>query len=86
MEKLNEYCSRREPTWIDSTGKFKWQEGEAVIAFSKHSGTPIRELAEREPNFFKWMLKNSFSQDAKKIAQDALIGKFPEKKTRKNEP
>ena len=79
MEELGEYCSRKEPNWIDSTGKFKWSEGVAIIAFSKHAGTPIKELAISEPGFFKWILKNSFTKDTKKIAQDALIGKFPVK-------
>lgn len=84
MEELSEYCSQKEPGWIDSTGKFKWSEGVAMVAFSKHSGTPIKELAVKEPGFFKWMIGASFPSDAVKIAQDALIGKFPEKKVKKN--
>ncbi|MBN1864071.1 MAG: ribonuclease H-like domain-containing protein [Victivallales bacterium] len=84
MDKLSEYCDQSDPTWIDSTGKFKWVEGEAVVAFSKHSGTTIRELAATEPGFFKWMLKQSFRKDAMQIAQDALVGKFPVKKPEEN--
>ena len=80
MELLSEYCDQSDPTWIDSTGKFKWVEGEAVVAFSKYSGTPIRQLATAEPGFFRWMLKQSFRKDAVQIAQDALAGKFPVKK------
>lgn len=81
MEELGEYCSRKEPNWIDGTGKFRWSEGEAIVSFSKHAGTPIKELIINEPGFFKWILKNSFPKDTKKIAQDALIGKFPKKQT-----
>lgn len=85
MEELSEFCSQKEPSWIDSTGKFKWSEGVAIVNFSKHSGTPIKELAINEPGFFKWMLKASFPKDALKVAQDALVGKFPEKIKNKNE-
>ncbi len=85
MEKLSEYCDQSDPTWIDSTGKFRWVEGEAIVSFSKHSGTPIRNLAATEPGFFKWMLKQSFRKDAVQIAQDALVGKFPVKKPEKKQ-
>jgi DNA polymerase III subunit epsilon len=85
MEELSEYCNQKDPNWIDSTGKFKWSEGVAIVAFSKHAGTPIEELAINEPGFFKWMLKATFQKDATKIAQDALIGKFPEKVKKTNE-
>lgn len=79
MEELNEYCNQKEPSWIDGTGKFRWREGEAIVSFSKHSGTTIKDLAEREPGFFKWMIKASFQKDAVEIAKNALIGKFPQK-------
>ena len=82
VEALSEFCDQRDPTWIDSTGKFRWRDGEAIVSFSKHSGTTIEELAKTEPNFYKWMLKQSFTKDAKQIAQDALIGKFPQQETK----
>lgn len=84
MNDLAEYCSQKDPNWIDSTGKFKWSEGVAVLGFSKHSGTPIKELAVNEPGFFKWMTKGTFPKDALQIAQDALIGKFPAKPIKKD--
>jgi DNA polymerase-3 subunit epsilon len=80
VDALSEFCDQRDPNWIDSTGKFRWRDGEAIVSFSKHSGTTIEELAKTEPNFFKWMIKQSFPKDAKQVAQDALIGKFPKKK------
>lgn len=80
MEELGEYCNQKEPSWIDNTGKFRWSEGVPIVAFSKHNGTPIKDMAVNEPGFFKWMIKQSFPKDAKQIAQDALVGKFPVKK------
>ena len=80
MEELAEFCDQREPNWIDSTGKFKWIGGIPTVAFSKHSGRTLKEMAEDEPGFLKWMMKASFPKDATLIAQDALQGKFPPNK------
>ena len=77
VEELDEFCNQKQPNWIDSTGKFKWIAGVPTVAFSKHSGRPLREIAENEPGFLKWMLKASFPKDATEIARDALQGKFP---------
>lgn len=76
---LHEYCNPRNPAWVDSTGKFKWVDGEAVINFGKQGGRKLRELAaDRDgQGFLRWMLKSDFARDTKEIAQNALIGKFP---------
>ncbi len=72
---LGELCRRKER--IDFDGKFAWRDGEAIINFTKHKGTPLRELAAKEPGLLKWILKNDFSAEVKGIARDALDGKFP---------
>jgi len=79
IKALSKYCDQRDPTWIDSTGKFRWRDGVAIVSFSKHSGTPIEDMARNEPGFFRWMQKQSFAQDAKKVAADALSGIIPRK-------
>lgn len=53
--------------------------GEAVVSFGKYNGTPLRKIAEDFPDFLRWILKADFPEDVRKIASDALIGKFPEK-------
>ena len=80
MDGLHAFCDRKEENWIDSSGKFRWIGGEPTLAFSKHSGRTIEDMAANEPGFFKWMLKGTFPADTKKIAQDALMGVFPPKK------
>jgi DNA polymerase-3 subunit epsilon len=80
IKSLSKFCDQRDPTWIDSTGKFRWRDGKPIVAFSKHSGTTIEDLVKNEPGFFRWMQRQSFTQDAKQIAADALNGKFPKKK------
>jgi len=80
IDELDSFCNQKEPNWIDSTGKFKWIGGVPTVAFSKHAGRTIKEMAEKEPGFFKWMIKASFPKDAVRIARDALEGKFPPNK------
>lgn len=78
MNALHEFCNPRDPKWIDSTGKFKWDDNnEAIIAFGKNKGLKLRDIASQNPGFLAWMLKMSFPDDAKKIAKDAIAGKFP---------
>ena len=85
MEELHAFCDRKEENWIDSSGKFRWMEGVPSLAFSKHSGRTIRDIATNEPGFFKWMLRGTFPADTKQIAQDALQGIFPPDKKKKQE-
>ena len=81
MAELHEYCDQREPNWIDSMGRFKWINEQPSFAFAKHSGKPLRVVAEEDPGYLKWMVtKGNFPNDTKKIAQDALQGKFPVRK------
>lgn len=66
----------RDPSFIDEVGKFRWVNGEPCIAFGKHAGTPLPRL---DPGFLRWMLGQDFDADSKRIAQDALAGRFPER-------
>jgi DNA polymerase-3 subunit epsilon len=77
IDALHEFCEQRQPNWIDSEGKFRWQGDRAIIAFGKNSGKSIQEVAADNPGFFKWMLNAAFRKDAMRIASDALRGIFP---------
>ena len=55
-----------------------WKGGVATIAFGKHEGRTLQELAaEPEPNYLHWMLGADFPPEVIEIARDALRGKFP---------
>jgi len=70
----------RDPAWVDKTGKLKWANGEIVINFGvQYTGQKLRELAQNNAKFLKWILKSDFPGDTKKIVADALEGKFPDK-------
>lgn len=75
---LDAFANPDRADWIDSSGRFAWREGEAVITFGRYEGEPLRQLAEEKPDYLEWVLRQDFPADAKQIAGDALDGAFPE--------
>jgi DNA polymerase III subunit epsilon len=81
VKELHDFCNPVDPKWIDGTGKFKWGDnGEAVIAFGKNKGIKLKEIATTNPGFLSWIIRMDFPEDSKKIAKNALGGRFPKKK------
>ena len=80
VKDLHDFCNPVDPKWIDSTGKFKWgDKEEAVVAFGKNKGIKLRDIAVDNPGFLSWITRMDFPDDAKKIAKNALGGRFPKK-------
>ncbi len=79
IEVLHNLSDLSDPDAIDTSNRFKWSGDEAVVNFGKHSGTTLKKLATDEPGFLKWIIRSDFPDDVKRIAQDALYGKFPAK-------
>ena len=80
VKELSECYDKRNPHGIDTDGKFVWAGGVPCVNFGKkHNGKPIKEVYETDADFFSWMLTKDFKQDAKKIAEDAFNGKFPQR-------
>lgn len=77
MDELHVFSDSTDPDMIDSSGRFKWNGTEAVICFGKNSGMTLKNIAENDPGFLKWILRSDFPDDVKVIAQNALIGQFP---------
>lgn len=65
------------PDAVDRTRRFKWNGDEVVVNFGKNSGRTLKDLAENDPGFLRWIIKNDFPDDVKEIASNALSGKFP---------
>lgn len=80
IDGLDDYCRPpTDPSWADRTGKLRWKQGEIVINFgAQHIGRKLRDLAQNNPNFLKWLLKSDFPSDTKDIVANALENKFPE--------
>ena len=79
LDEFHAFCNQRIIDSVDPEGRFKWKNGEAVVAFGKNAGTSLRRIAIDNPDFLRWILRSDFSVEVKNIASDALKGIFPEK-------
>lgn len=79
VAELAAYCENRDPSWIDSTGKLVWRNGEACIGFGKNVGVPLKVVARSDRSFLDWMLAKDFPDDTKRIVREALRGVYPVK-------
>ena len=79
LDEFHTFCNQRMIDSIDPDGRFKWKNGEAVVAFGKNAGSSLRRIAIDNPDFLRWILRSDFSVEVKNIASDALKGIFPEK-------
>jgi DNA polymerase-3 subunit epsilon len=61
----------------DVSGKFLWRSGEVVLAFGKHQGRSLRDVAREHRDYLEWMLKQDFPADARRIVEGALRGELP---------
>ena len=77
IAELAQYSDNSDPDAIDRNRRFKFNGDEAVVNFGKYSGRTLRDIAENEPGFLRWIIKSDFPDDVKNIAQNALMGKFP---------
>jgi len=77
MEKLHEYCNKRDPSWADRTGRFRWSNGALVVNFGKFKGTPLADLISEDPGFAKWILRSDFPRDTRRIVEEAMNGRWP---------
>lgn len=78
---LAEFSGSRDADFVDAEGRFKFSGGEVVVNFGKNQGRRLREIAADDPGFLKWILRSDFSEEVKTIAQNALAGQFPVRRT-----
>lgn len=81
LDEIHKFCNQNQMTAVDPEGRFRWKNGEAVVAFGRNAGTPLKTLATDNPDFLRWILRSDFSPEVKKIASDALKGVFPVKES-----
>ena len=74
---LDEELNPRDPFNVDREGRLRWLDGEVVVNFGRKQGQRLRDLAAHDPSFLKWIVKGSFPLDTRRIAADALAGRFP---------
>ena len=77
VQELDAWIRRVPRDAVDRSGKFVWQDGEAVFSFGKNQGKTLREVAEQSRGYLEWVLKSDFPEDARDVVQRALDGQFP---------
>ena len=77
VEKIELEFNNIDPTKVDRSGRFKWENGEVVVNFGKKKGEKLRDLAQHDKNFLKWMVNGDFPIDTRNIAANAMKGEFP---------
>ena len=65
---------------VDRTRRFRWMGDEVIVNFGKFAGRQLKDIAQNDPGFLRWIMRSDFPEEVQKIASDALIGKFPVKK------
>ena len=76
LDVIHNLCNPKIQDAVDPDGRFRWKEGEVVVAFGRNAGQKLKTIAVENPDFLRWILKADFSQEVKKIASDALKGYF----------
>jgi len=75
---LGSLCYDVPENFVDSEGRFVWEDGEAVCTFSRENkGRRLRDIAAENPGFLTWILERNFSPEVKDIVTKALRGEFP---------
>ena len=80
VEALAAWIQRVPADAVDRAGKFVWREGEATLAFGKHQGKTLREVAESTRDYLEWIVGSDFPPDARELVRRALLGEFPEER------
>jgi DNA polymerase-3 subunit epsilon len=75
---LDDFCRPRHPDWLTADGKIAWKDGAPRITFGKHNGKSLQQLSREAPDYLRWLIDKDFAEDMKKIAEEALQGRFPD--------
>jgi DNA polymerase-3 subunit epsilon len=68
-----EICEPTRPQWVGTSRHIQWSEGQAVIAFGRHSGAPLWQLAHGpEADYLRWMMNKDFPGHVVDICRAAL--------------
>lgn len=84
VDELAAYCEQSDPDAYDRARRFRWCGDELVVNFGKHAGRTLRDLAQNDPGFLRWILRSDFADDVKNLVSNALIGKFPERDAKRS--
>lgn len=66
MEAVHRFCQRQKKA--DLMGRLVYDDnGEVVFNFGKHKGRSVKEILQREPGYYGWMMQGDFPLYTKKV-------------------
>jgi hypothetical protein len=67
-------CEPQRPGWVGPSRHIRWSsEGQPVLGFGKHSGTPLHELAtSKDQGYLRWVMNKDFPPHVRDICSKAL--------------
>ena len=78
IKKLSEFSTRRQT--VDFAGFIGLDDsGEEIFSFGKHKGTMVRDVLEKEPGYFSWILNADFPLYTKKVLAEIKMSKTKNK-------
>jgi len=73
MDELHKFCQRTRNA--DLAGRLIYNDdGEIVFNFGKNKGVSVKELIERDPGYFGWMMKGDFPRYTKRVLEQIKEG------------
>ncbi|MGB1385016.1 MAG: 3'-5' exonuclease, partial [Flavobacteriales bacterium] len=75
MEALSEFCRMRNNA--DLMGRLVYDDdGEVAFQFGKYSGQRVKDVLNRDPGYFGWMMQGDFPRYTKRILQKVKDGEL----------
>ena len=75
---LHQYCYfDGENEWVDPKGYLILRDGIVLFNFGAHKGESLKDIALKYPDYLRWILNMDFSEELKRIMENALKGIFP---------
>ncbi len=72
-EEVADLCEPERRKWIGSSHHMQWKDGVPVIAFGKHAGTALHELAAGpDSGYLDWMMTKDFPEHVKRICEGVV--------------
>jgi len=69
VESLKQFAYKKSS---NAANRLEQKNGEYYLAFGKHSGKSLKEMAQNNPGYLEWILKKDFEDDIKDIIKGVL--------------
>ena len=78
IESLRDFDYERIDDFFDAQRKFRWWNGQLYPVFGRYARkSSLKEIAQKDPEYLKWLLTTDFGSDVKTMIQGVLEGRPP---------